>query len=611
MGLIGRVWAEIGGDASGLKKAAAEGKASLEELKKAAASMGIEDASTEFLRANEKMLSGLKASGNEAKKAAFDITSLNQALEVGKKVVQGLQKAWAFAAEGAQIASLKMASIGLAKTYGTSMTSIVSAVKKASFNTITEYDAMKSANLALTMGISTNAEEIGNLMEIAIMRGRAFGLSSEEAFDTMARGVGRRSKLILDNLGFSINTIEANEEMAASLGISTKELTAENRVRAIFNQVLEQGNYELEQQGGLVADVSTVYQSAGAVWKEYFQEVKEGFAYQFAPIIADDKQIVNINKQRAALALLTGGLEDYTAARWNEDKAAGIMPLAGGVTQYIDEYQQAARMAGLERMSEYYRTNAGNISESTAATEDYIEVLIIEAALTSNLAEITEAYANAIDKAGGSKEKIATAQKKGEAAIATDVFGMAMQGLDLEEDSGLIRDLALHFGQMTEEEYRAAEAMEWVNQAYDTGKIVAEEYVELTDKVHAGLAEIMKGGSSDYYVHVWVITHGVGAAGGYVGGKSYAENMAEGLRITSQMLPMHGGSFVGLQHGGIIPAGFGNDGFPFSVSSGERVDVIPAGNKTVDNMDMLAKLDNIEYLLEDFPRAVRDAVQML
>jgi hypothetical protein len=45
---------------------------------------------------------------------------------------------------------------------------------------------------------------------------------------------------------------------------------------------------------------------------------------------------------------------------------------------------------------------------------------------------------------------------------------------------------------------------------------------------------------------------------------------------------MHGGSFIGMQHGGIVPPGFSNDGMPIWVSSGERVDVTPAGNKSVN-----------------------------
>ena len=41
---------------------------------------------------------------------------------------------------------------------------------------------------------------------------------------------------------------------------------------------------------------------------------------------------------------------------------------------------------------------------------------------------------------------------------------------------------------------------------------------------------------------------------------------------------MHGGSFIGMQHGGIVPPGYSNDGMPIFISSGERVDVTPAGN---------------------------------
>jgi hypothetical protein len=43
----------------------------------------------------------------------------------------------------------------------------------------------------------------------------------------------------------------------------------------------------------------------------------------------------------------------------------------------------------------------------------------------------------------------------------------------------------------------------------------------------------------------------------------------------------HGGTFIGGIHGMTVPPGFSNDGMPIFVSSGERVDVTPAGNKSV------------------------------
>jgi hypothetical protein len=73
----------------------------------------------------------------------------------------------------------------------------------------------------------------------------------------------------------------------------------------------------------------------------------------------------------------------------------------------------------------------------------------------------------------------------------------------------------------------------------------------------------------------------------------------------------HGGSFVGLAHGGIVPPGFSNDGMPIWVSSGERVDVTSAGNKTTDNEELKALIADLRYVMRGLPRDIRDAVQMV
>ncbi|MBU1235001.1 MAG: hypothetical protein KKC77_19110, partial [Proteobacteria bacterium] len=176
MAKIADLYADIRGDTSNLKKALDSAKGDLKSFGGEAQSTGATSMDALVSIAS----------------AAAQVTA---AIVVAKKVFE-------FSAEGAQIASLGQASYKLADSYGASMKDIVRSVKDSSFNTITEYEAMKSANLAMTMGISANADEIGTLLQVAMMRARAFGLTTEEAFNRITVGIGRRSTKVLDDLGF-------------------------------------------------------------------------------------------------------------------------------------------------------------------------------------------------------------------------------------------------------------------------------------------------------------------------------------------------------------------------------------------------------------------------
>jgi len=476
MGLIGRVWADIGGDASGLKAATQDAKNSLNSIgKEAAKSTAVSNAS--FL----DMIPSIMA-------VASSIGAIVSAAKIAAEVFQ-------FSEEGAQLLSLSQASSKLAQNYDANMADIVAATKKASFNTISQYDIMKGANLALTMGITTNATEISQLMQIAIERGRAFGLTTEDAFDRITRGIGRRSTKILDDLGFTANAISANKEYADSLGMSVDALTDDMKVRALFEQILKEGNSELAKQGGLVADISTPYQRLNTIVEEFWNNVKTGAAYTFVPFIASGAELKQINEQAKSYAFLSNSYDSY------------IKAVSRGVSGYD-------RRMGIEPSDYLTRGEFAESERWTAQAEAYRKA--------------AEEAQNMVGIFGDIKIELSTSQ---------------------QTISDSIKDYG-DFDSMLEQAWKSSKSLADAINAMPSYKKIIIEIEQRTKSMSAEAAR-------------WY-------------GQYYEWQ-------SQQSGSMHGGSFIGMAHGGVVPPGFSNDGMPLWVSSGERVDVTPAGNKSVNS----------------------------
>jgi alkaline phosphatase len=59
----------------------------------------------------------------------------------------------------------------------------------SSQGTVSDLNLIKSANKSLALGVATDAESIGTLLEIARLKGKAFGLTTTEAFNDIVTGL--------------------------------------------------------------------------------------------------------------------------------------------------------------------------------------------------------------------------------------------------------------------------------------------------------------------------------------------------------------------------------------------------------------------------------------
>jgi len=159
--------------------------------------------------------------------------------------IMALRKAWELMELGAKVEQQKMAFENLASSLGMSSEKIIKDLRKMSGETMSTAEIMGKASQAMILGIDPT--KLSKMMEISRASARAFGKDVGFMFESIAIGVGRQSKLILDNLGIIVSAGTAYEKYAKSIGKSTKELTEMERKQAFLNATLEAGDRILQQ----------------------------------------------------------------------------------------------------------------------------------------------------------------------------------------------------------------------------------------------------------------------------------------------------------------------------------------------------------------------------
>lgn len=183
---------------------------------------------------------------------------------------------------GAASERLKQAFDDLAAYNNANADAIVASLKEASGGTIAETDLILAANRAMMLGIGADAEKLGDLMEVARFRGRAMGLSTEQAFSDIVTGIGRLSPMILDNLGIVIDAENTYGDYAESLGKSADELTDVEKKQALLNRVIAEGEKQISAAGGIKDDDLDKLERLGAAKKDLMTAAGE-FVTAVAP----------------------------------------------------------------------------------------------------------------------------------------------------------------------------------------------------------------------------------------------------------------------------------------------------------------------------------------
>ena len=145
----------------------------------------------------------------------------------------------------------------------------LASMKEASRGTLSELELMENANKAIVLGIKQ--EYIPQLVEAATQLGAAMGRTSTEAFSDLALGIGRQSRLILDNLGIIVHAEEAYKKYAEAVGKSASELTGAEKSIAFQRAAFEAIEKALKGTGDALGEQEAAIGRAEAKWKEFLE----------------------------------------------------------------------------------------------------------------------------------------------------------------------------------------------------------------------------------------------------------------------------------------------------------------------------------------------------
>lgn len=303
----------------------------------------------------------MKETTQATEKQKFSFTELKSALGLVTQGLGYLKQAYELAEIGAQNQRLIDSGHELASSFGADMDEIVNSVKDASLGTVSELDIITGANRAMMLNVTTDAEKMGQLMQVAAVRARSMGISTTQAFNDIVTGIGRNSPLILDNLGI-ITKGWAEEAKAAGVAYDQQ---------FILNKVLEQGSAMIEKTGGLTLDAAGQFEKFNATQKNTWDEMKQGLAQAVLPMIKglNDLHDVGMETERSQ-----DRLEKATGLTYDQIRRASMQSkdFAGNMEALSAQLDRGAAM------TDFYSQQASKSNEALQANGEAVQDAIVD-----------------------------------------------------------------------------------------------------------------------------------------------------------------------------------------------------------------------------------------
>jgi len=384
--------------------------------------------------------------------------NLNAALDTGLMVLEAVtqiaEQIYALGRAGAESQRLADSFANVAGG-AEKAASMLDKLREASQGTISDSELMLTANKAMMLGVTADADQMARLLEIASIRGRALGLSTQKAFEDIAVGIGRGSPLILDNLGIVVDSKKNYEDYARILGKSVTQLTKAEKAQALLNAVMADGNRILAEAGGLQSDSLSSYEKLEAGWRNYSDALGRSIDGQFSPVIGwfgDLLTSMSEVQRRVEQPPLWARFIPPVGFLWEGIEAIKALNHETEiVTEAITGQGQATAW-----LAEQTKTSAVDMEAAAAATEE-----LARAADAAN-----KTFFGMIDDFVRMEGKTAEEVEKSTARIKLSMLEreLSIGGLN-DAEAQFLLDMGLRWGVYTDEAARAArDAMTEVNE---------------------------------------------------------------------------------------------------------------------------------------------------
>jgi len=211
----------------------------------------------------------------------------------------GIRQAIQFGKQASQVESMGRAFNSLAGTTENSQEALEK-LKIATNDTMSEFDLFQQANNAMVLGVSKNSDEMAEMFDIAQRLGRALGRDTASSVESLVTGIGRQSRLMLDNIGIIVKADKAYESYAKKLGINVKQLTDAEKKQAFLNATMESARAKVKTLGDETFTSQDVYDklttattNLGTQTGEFLQPLLIGTSKMFTDLATSASSYLN------------------------------------------------------------------------------------------------------------------------------------------------------------------------------------------------------------------------------------------------------------------------------------------------------------------------------
>jgi hypothetical protein len=231
------------------------------------------------------------------------VAGATAAFYAGQKAVRAyISTLSSLAKEGFRLEGLESGFNTLQRAVGAVPEQSLNNLRRATQGLVSDVEIYQKANQAVLLNIPT--ELFNDAAAAAVKLGRAMGIDAAFALESLSLGLGRQSRLYLDNLGIVVNTTQAYQNFAASVGKSADQLTDAEKRYAFFAETQSKLKEGLE-------GLPEVQDSVGVAFARLETAVTNSFSAFIRGFNENEKFAETLNNLATRVDFLTTKFEKF------------------------------------------------------------------------------------------------------------------------------------------------------------------------------------------------------------------------------------------------------------------------------------------------------------
>ena len=191
-------------------------------------------------------------------------------------MAMGVKQLVEFSQQAAKLQSMETAFNTLAGG-GANAAIAVDKLKEATNGTLSEFDLFQQANNAMILGVTKNSDEMAQMFDMAQRLGAALGKDTKMSIESLVTGIGRQSRMMLDNIGIVVDSEKAYQDYATANNLLASNLTDAERKQAFMNATLDAAREKLKGLPDEVLNADQKFQSLTAALDNASKKIGEAF----------------------------------------------------------------------------------------------------------------------------------------------------------------------------------------------------------------------------------------------------------------------------------------------------------------------------------------------